>query len=126
LKNVIVTGISIPRDLLQLVETQRGDISRSKGNGKLHEAILLAGQPVFITYDDNGEVNVVQNVEEATRTLVPPNAEEYPYEPYQFANIEEVKLYVSRAKKKQLTRFIKSQSPLFTNTTISFSLLFLY
>jgi hypothetical protein len=66
----------------------------------LHEAILLAGQPVFIRYDDNGEIKAVQNMEEATRILKPPNSEEYRYELYQFANVGELKSYMNWAAKE--------------------------
>ena len=84
----------------------------AKGADTLHEAILLAGQPTFIIYDkDNNEIKAVQNLEEATRILVPPSAEEYPYEPYQFTTIEEVRAYVSRAKEETIdSLYQKSKS----------------
>ena len=70
----------------------------SKGVDILHEAILLTGQSAFITYDkDKHDVKTVQNIEEATRVLKPPNSEEYPYDPYEFANVDELQSYVKRA-----------------------------
>lgn len=74
-----------------------------KGNDILHEAILLAGQPVFVTYDDySGEVKTVPHIEEATRVLVPPSAEEYPYEPYLFATIDLLNKFKKIYCKKRL------------------------
>ena len=37
-------------------------------------------------------------IEEAARILIPPNREEYPYEPYEFSNMEEVRKLVEVAK----------------------------
>jgi hypothetical protein len=70
----------------------------AKGANNLHEAIILAGQPAFIIYDnENHKIEAFQNVEEATRILKPPNSEEYPYDPYDFANVDELKSYMERA-----------------------------
>jgi hypothetical protein len=74
----------------------------NKGKGNLHEAVILAGSlPIFLKYEDN-ELKSVQRIEEASRILRPPNTEEYPYEPYEFSNIEEVKSYVDRARTESI------------------------
>jgi hypothetical protein len=69
----------------------------SKGKGILHEAAIIAGQPVFLKYE-NGELKTVQQIEEASRMIKPPYLEEYPYEPHEFTNMDEVKEYAERAK----------------------------
>jgi hypothetical protein len=68
-----------------------------KGKGNLHEAVMLGGIPVFLEYE-NDEIVVIEKIEEATRILVPPNREEYPYEPYEFSSIEEIREFVNVAK----------------------------
>lgn len=69
----------------------------SRGKGILREAVTISGLPVFLEYD-NGEFKIVENIEEQGRIIKPPNPEEYPYEPYQFSNMNEVLEYVERAK----------------------------
>ncbi len=69
----------------------------NKGKSSLHEAIILSGSSIFIKYENDGIVCVDQ-IEESDRTIRPPYSEEYPYEPYEFANIEELKSYVKKAK----------------------------
>jgi hypothetical protein len=74
----------------------------NKGKGDLHEAVILAGGlPIFLKCEDN-QVKSVQRIEEASRVLRPPNTEEYPYEPYEFSNIEEVKSYFDRARTESI------------------------
>jgi hypothetical protein len=73
-----------------------------RGQGILHEAIILGGERVFVSwYSDNGpnteSIHIDPNIEEATRILRPPNAEEYPYTPYEFADRAELNDYFSRA-----------------------------
>src|SRR6476661_8446757 len=63
----------------------------------LHESVIMCGLPVFIKYE-NGEMKTVEKVEESSRIIRPPRIEEYPYLPYEFTNLEEVKKYVDRAK----------------------------
>jgi hypothetical protein len=67
-----------------------------KGKADLHEAVILAGLPVFLKYE-NGDIKIVEKIEETARVLVPPNPEEYPYEPYEFSSMEEVKEFVKAA-----------------------------
>ena len=75
----------------------------AKGADVLHEAILAAGQAAFIIYDkDQHKIKAVQYMEEATRMLKPPNSEEYPYEPYEFANVDELQLYMDRAANESI------------------------
>jgi hypothetical protein len=68
-----------------------------KGKGDLHEAVILADRPVFLKYE-NDEIIAVEKIEEAARILIPPNREEYPYDPYEFSNMEEVNEIVKEAK----------------------------
>ncbi len=71
--------------------------------GKLHEAILLNDEPMFLTYsDDDGQIRAVKQIEEINRILVPPGIEEYPYEPIEFESIEEVNKSVQRAKNESI------------------------
>lgn len=69
----------------------------NKGKGPLHEAAILNGRPLFLKYEDN-EVKLVEKIEEANRIIRPPYSEEYPYEPYEFADIEEIQSFVNQAK----------------------------
>jgi hypothetical protein len=68
-----------------------------KGKGPLHEAAILDGRPLFLKYEDN-EVKLVEKIEEANRIIRPPYSEEYPYQPYEFADIEEIQSLVKQAK----------------------------
>jgi hypothetical protein len=65
--------------------------------GPLHESVILAGLPIFIKYE-NGQVKTVEHIEEPSRIIRPLRKEDYPYTPYEFADINEVKQYVDKAK----------------------------
>ena len=65
---------------------------------------MLSGRPVFRKYE-NGEFVQVDKIEESRRILKPPFAEEYPYEPYEFASIEELKSYKERAQAETVDSF---------------------
>jgi hypothetical protein len=69
--------------------------------GLLHESVILTGIPVFIKYE-NGQVKVVDRIEESSRIIRPPRIEEYPYPPYEFANVEELREYVNKAKSSNI------------------------
>src|ERR1051326_8680880 len=71
----------------------------NKGKIALHEAIIMSssGQPLFLKYE-NGKIETVDRVQEANRVIVPYSYEEYPYEPYEFANLQEISTYLKRAK----------------------------
>ena len=71
----------------------------NKGNGQLHEAAIISGRPVFLKYG-NGEILCVDHIIEPGRIIKPPSAEEYPYEAYEFVDIQEVKLYGEKAEKE--------------------------
>jgi len=58
---------------------------------------LLSGSPKFVKYED-GEIVHVDRIEESGRIIRPPFAEEYSYEPYDFASIEELKSYKEKAQ----------------------------
>ena len=70
----------------------------NKGKGDLFESVILAGVPVFLRYDRHlNEIQTSNHIEEINRIIKPPSSEEYPYECYEFANIEEVHSYFDRA-----------------------------
>jgi hypothetical protein len=66
----------------------------------LHEAVILGGLPYFISYAPIfDKILPFKDIKEPpSRTLRPPNREEYPYTPYEFANAEELEEYLKRAK----------------------------
>jgi hypothetical protein len=64
----------------------------------LHEAIILGDTPSFIAYSAKSDkIMTFANIEEPSRILRPPNREEYPYSPYEFADEQELAEYVKRA-----------------------------
>jgi hypothetical protein len=67
-------------------------------NGKipLRESAILAGRPVFLTYE-NGKIQPHGIIEEDIRIVEPPHPQNYPYLPYEFENMEEVLRYRDRA-----------------------------
>ena len=69
----------------------------AKGKGPLHEAIIVNGRPLFLK-NENNEITLVDKIEEDNRIIRPPYSEEYPYEPYEFANVEEVQGFVKQAE----------------------------
>ena len=46
----------------------------------------------------NGKTEIVESIEENSRIIKPPEAEEYQYEPYEFTNTEELEQFIDRAK----------------------------
>jgi len=69
----------------------------------LHEAVILAGKPAFLYYDVKTEqVNYADLIEEDTRIITPPYQEHYPYEPYEFKDMDEVFSYVERARNEDI------------------------
>jgi hypothetical protein len=82
----------------------------NRGKGALHEAAIVVGLPVFLKYE-NSEIKTVAHIEGAVRIIRSPNVEEYPYEPYEFANIAEVQSYYERAKKESIdSLYLKAKS----------------
>ena len=67
----------------------------------LHEAVTLSGKPAFLKCE-NGLIKAIDRVEQDIRILNPPHAENYPYEPYEFKDMDEVLGYVERAKKQDI------------------------
>ena len=75
----------------------------SRFRGLLHEATLLNGEPVFLTYSSDGHLNVVKKIEEVNRILIPPCIEEYlAYEPIEFKPLKEIQEYEEKAKKETI------------------------
>jgi hypothetical protein len=66
----------------------------------LHEAIILGGMPRFISYAPKfDKILPFENIQEPpSRTLRPPNREEYPYIPYEFRDEQELEEYLKLAK----------------------------
>jgi hypothetical protein len=73
----------------------------NKSKIPLHEAVILSGRPVFLKYE-NDKIEVVDKVEEDIRIIKPPHAEHYPYEPFEFKNMDEVLSYRERASKENI------------------------
>jgi hypothetical protein len=81
-----------------------------KGKGALHESVILSGQPTFLTYEDD-LIKTIETIEESSRIIKPPNPEEYPYEPYEFADINEALAYLEKTRKESLdTLFERAMS----------------
>jgi hypothetical protein len=69
----------------------------------LHEAAIVNGLPFFLKYDlATDRVMTVEKIEENSRVLIPPNVEEYPYTPYEFASAEELQQYLETAKHESI------------------------
>jgi hypothetical protein len=81
----------------------------NRGKGLLHEAVILAGKPVFLKYDSNAAepITPVESIEEDTRIIKPPHMENYPYDPYEFENMNEVISYLERARKETIDSLYK-------------------
>lgn len=70
----------------------------AKGTSSLYEAIIIQGEPRFVTWDQyTNAIKIKDCIEEATRVISPPSTEEYPYTPYDLADEEELNDYFSRA-----------------------------
>lgn len=72
----------------------------NKGKTQLHEAIIFEGRPVFLKYE-NGNLEVIEHIEEINRIIKAPSHEEYPYEPYEFTK-EEIQSYLEQAKQASI------------------------
>jgi hypothetical protein len=72
----------------------------NRGKGPLHEAVILAGKPVFLKYDNNAAdpITSVEIIEEENRIIKPPHIENYPYDPIEFENMNEVISYLESAR----------------------------
>ena len=58
----------------------------------------MQGEPCFVTFNlVKKEPRIIPIIEESTRDIRPPSAEEYPYTPYEFADEEELRDYFRRA-----------------------------
>jgi hypothetical protein len=71
----------------------------ARGTSSLYEAVIIRGEPHFITWSEiKNKFTSKPLIEEATRIIRPPSAEEYPYTPYEFTDEAELNEYFSRAK----------------------------
>ena len=98
----------------EILENDNTSLDNIKNNGKeilkifkyskygkiaLHEAIILDDKPVFIKYDhDNKRIEIVENIVETTRIIIPPSREECPYTSYEFESTEELNHFIEKAK----------------------------
>ncbi|HEY7573406.1 MAG TPA: hypothetical protein VH796_18760 [Nitrososphaeraceae archaeon] len=73
----------------------------NKGKAPLHESIIFEGRPVFLKYQ-NGNLEIVEYIEEINRIIKAPSHEEYPYEPYEFTSQEEIQSYLEQAKQASI------------------------
>lgn len=77
----------------------------NKKKWDLHEAVILTGSPAFL-YCENDQgcsrIGYINKIEEDTRIIKPPHEEHYPYESYDFKNMNEVLSYVERARKETI------------------------
>ncbi len=64
---------------------------------RLYEAIILDGEPTFLTIEEGGKVVFQPSIEEKTRVLCPPSLEEYLHEPYEFQSEDEINKFVEAA-----------------------------
>ena len=78
----------------------------NKGKGPLHEAVLIAGLPDFLSYE-NSQIKTISQVEESSRIIKPPDPEEYPYDSYEFKNMDEVIAFGERAKTESIDSLYK-------------------
>jgi len=70
----------------------------AKGTSSLYEAIIVQGEPHFITWSESkNKFTSKPEIGEATRIIRPPSAEEYPYTPYEFVDVEELNKYFAKA-----------------------------
>jgi hypothetical protein len=78
-----------------------------KGKDQLRESILIDGFPYFLKYrfveDKNKDFTQVEpNIKETTRRIRPPHLEEYPYDPYEFADTGQPQYYLNKARKETI------------------------
>ena len=52
-------------------------------------------------------ITSIEKIEEDTRVIIPPHIENYPYEPYEFENMNEVISYLERAGKESIDSLYK-------------------
>ena len=73
----------------------------NKGKDQLHEAVIVDGRPLFLKYE-NDTICEVTGKKASERIIKPSTLEEYPYEPYEFENMEEVHLFEEKAKRESI------------------------
>jgi hypothetical protein len=62
-------------------------------NKHIYEAILVAGKPYFMTFYD-GQLELVDQIEQDTRILRPPHEEDYIYKPLSFESENEIEKFI--------------------------------
>jgi len=75
----------------------------NKCRDELRESVLIEGLPKFLKYRLNIDSNkhftqVEPYIEEPTRRIRPPHLEEYPYDPYEFADVGEPQYHLNKVR----------------------------
>jgi hypothetical protein len=85
------------------------------GRSQLHEAVIVNGLPFFLKYDHiTQEPELVENIEENSRILIPPNEENYPSSPpYSFESNEELAFFIQKARQVTLDQLLKFSKNIF-------------
>ena len=80
----------------------------NRGKGDLYEAIIVDGIPYFLTFNStiNG-IELVSHIEEKDRIIFPPEINDYPYEPYEFRDKEEITSYIDDVVKQDRDTLFK-------------------
>jgi hypothetical protein len=80
----------------------------------LHEAVILGGLSYFISYVPRfDKIIPFETIDEPpSRTLRPPDREEYPYIPYEFADSQELLDYLRRAKAETIDSLYQKAKPI--------------
>ncbi|MGE0242602.1 MAG: hypothetical protein AB7F53_01760 [Nitrososphaeraceae archaeon] len=82
--------------------------------GQLHEAVIINGLSFFLKYDHSTNTfELVENIEENSRILRPPQREEYPYTPYEFESNEELSFFMQKAMEVTLDELFKFSKNIF-------------
>jgi hypothetical protein len=85
------------------------------GKGQLHEAIFVEKIPYFMKYDHISQIaELITDIPENDRILIPPQREEYPYKPYEFESEQELQFYIQQAKQMTKDRLFRIAKNIFT------------
>jgi hypothetical protein len=109
IKSTEITGKDQAKTTKQKKEVVVNKYSQNR-RGSLFEAVLVNGEPYFVTLEDsnqNFKLKLVSSIEEPSRILIPPVIDEYLSEAYEFQSQEEFDSYIEKAKKENNTSLFK-------------------